>query len=204
MPKLPEPSDEEKDLFKQDPEWLEPHTYSSDPLPEPNTRHVGIWMIVFAWLAAILVLAFLFDSWLTKHYDPNHVEQKIMTIDGISHTVITRSPYNQYKALGQINQYPVTFLLDTGATDVVLSDTLAKKLKLKKGYKGYATTAGGQVAVYRTRIKELVIGHIRIINIPATINPAMSGDEVLLGMSALQHVSFTQRGDQLILFVEPE
>jgi len=31
------------------------------------------------------------------------------------------------------NQQPVTFLLDTGATDVVIPEKLAKKLGLRKG-----------------------------------------------------------------------
>lgn len=199
MSDLPEPADKKKrkkkDLFEEDPEWIEPEV--------KETHHIGLWMMVGAWVAAIIVMAVIFDSWLAKHYDPQNVEQKIMTVEGVHHTVITRNRYNQYIAKGSINNYPVTFLLDTGATDVVIPGELAKELNLKMGYRGYANTAGGQVKIYSTRIKELIVGHIRILNIRASINPSMSGDQVLLGMSALKHVTFSQRGDKLILVVEP-
>jgi aspartyl protease family protein len=36
-------------------------------------------------------------------------------------------------------------------------------------------------------------------NVPASINPGMHDMEILLGMSVLKHVEFTQRGDTLIL-----
>ena len=48
-------------------------------------------------------------------------------------------------------------------------------------------------------IAELQIGDILLTGVRASINPAMTGNTVLLGMSALRHVEFTQRGDQLTL-----
>jgi len=43
------------------------------------------------------------------------------------------------------------------------------------------------------------IGAIVLRGVRASINPAMQGNTVLLGMSALQHIEFTQRGDSLTL-----
>ncbi|MCS5708183.1 retroviral-like aspartic protease family protein [Candidatus Berkiella cookevillensis] len=174
------------------------------PLPEePSHSQLGLWMAVFAWLMVIVVFSVLFDSWLAKDLSSKNTQAKITTINGIAQTIIERNVYNQYLAEGKINGKPVIFLLDTGATDVVIPGKLAQKLNLKKGYRTFANTAGGKVSIYNTEIESLVIGHIVIKHLRASINPSMHGNEVLLGMSALKHVSFTQRGNTLSLSVEP-
>jgi aspartyl protease family protein len=61
------------------------------------------------------------------------------------------------------------------------------------------TTANGTVPVYATRLDEMRIGDIVVHDIRATINPHTSDDFVLLGMSFLQHLEFSQRNGQLIL-----
>jgi aspartyl protease family protein len=53
--------------------------------------------------------------------------------------------------------------------------------------------------VYRTTIPELSIGHLKLYNIPASINPAMNGSSALLGMSALKWFNLEQQGSELII-----
>ncbi len=43
------------------------------------------------------------------------------------------------------------------------------------------------------------VGGIEQYHVSAAISPGLEGDEVLLGMSFLKHIEFTQRGDTLIL-----
>ncbi len=43
------------------------------------------------------------------------------------------------------------------------------------------------------------MGNIELRDVPAGIAPGMGMDQVLLGMSFLKHIEFTQRGDTLIL-----
>ena len=95
-------------------------------------------------------------------------------------------------------------IVDTGSTDVVIPGKLAEELKLPIGFSGYAHTAGGTVKIYATHLDELTLGHITIKNIPATINPGMRSNQVILGMSALKHVDFSQQGNSLILSVSPK
>ncbi len=52
---------------------------------------------------------------------------------------------------------------------------------------------------YRTRIDTLRIGDIELRDVDAAIVPGMGGNEVLLGMSALRQLDFTQRGGELVL-----
>ena len=93
----------------------------------------------------------------------------------------------------------MTFLLDTGATDVVVPEDLATKLQLQKGPSHLASTANGRIRVYSTTIEHLQLGSIELRNVRASINPGMNGQGVLLGMSALSAVDFRQQNGQLIL-----
>ena len=60
-------------------------------------------------------------------------------------------------------------------------------------------TANGSLRVAQTYINELKLGDIRLTNVRANLNPGMQDNEILLGMSALKQLEFTQRGDWLIL-----
>jgi len=97
----------------------------------------------------------------------------------------------------------VTFLLDTGATDVVIPAQLAESAGLQPGQAMRAMTANGLVTVYSTTIPTLHLGDITLYDVRASINPGMQGDTVLLGMSALRQVEFTQRADTLTLRTLP-
>ena len=97
----------------------------------------------------------------------------------------------------------VTFLLDTGATQVSIPAHIADELQLES-YGNYPVqTANGTVTVYRTKIDQLSIGNIFLYNVAAHINPAMKSDEILLGMSALKKIEFSQTGKQLTLREHP-
>lgn len=173
-----------------------------DQATNKQLKTYGHWMGILAWIVILIVLILLFDKWLVKSLNPNYVDQKIVTLSGIQKTVINRNRFNHYLAKGKINEHPVIFLIDTGASDVVIPGALAEKFKLKKGAIARANTAGGQVDIYHTKLDSITIGHIKINNVRASINPSMTGPEILLGMSALKHVTFTQKGNQLTLSVE--
>ncbi len=104
-----------------------------------------------------------------------------------------------YLTNGAINGEKVTFLLDTGATQVSIPAHIAEKLSLQAGGKSRVQTANGSITVYQTQINELRIGNIYLYNVAAHINPSMNANEILLGMSALKRVEFRQTGKQLIL-----
>ncbi len=77
---------------------------------------------------------------------------------------------------------------------------MAQRLGLRKGSEGYAVTANGTVRTWSTVIDTLQMGNIILYDVAADINPGMNGlDEILLGMSALSQIEFTQRDGQLLL-----
>lgn len=168
--------------------------------PSPQTQGLAKVMIIAAWVLALMLLMLFFDHWNKKNN--MNTEAKMITVDGVQQTILKRNAQNQYMAQGFINGSPVVFLLDTGATDVVIPGNLAKKLKLSHGLQGMASTAGGNVTIYQTRIRELVIGSITLHNLVASISPQTQSNEVLLGMSALKKITFYQEGDNLILTIK--
>lgn len=151
-----------------------------------------------AWVASLLVLGMFylyFENSLQARTNPNRQLQ----ITAGSDLVLKRSADGHYVFPGTINGQPVTFLLDTGATLVSVPAGLAGELGLKAGAYQQSITANGAVATRATRLDALAFGPFTLGGVPASINPGMAGDQVLLGMSVLKHLEFTQRGDVLIL-----
>lgn len=159
---------------------------------------VGRGMLMLAWIFGLGLLTLLFGVWEEKQYNPNARPEG--TVQGDERQVtLQRNRSGHYVATGSINGEEAVFLLDTGATDVVISHELAQQAGLKAGATQYAQTANGRIQVRATKVEQLTLGPISLRNVRASINPAMNGEIVLLGMSALQQVEFTQRGDQLTL-----
>ena len=147
----------------------------------------------------LMALTIFFDGVLQSQSNPNSEPKFNETDNGIREVVLQRNRQGHYVANGTINGVPVTFLLDTGATDVAIPAAIARKAGLKQGYISQAATANGIIQVYSTTLDELQLGNIRLHDIKASITPSMGGETILLGMSALKQVEFTQRGSNLTL-----
>jgi aspartyl protease family protein len=156
-------------------------------------------MMIIAWIIALALLTYYFRFWEEQQYNPNSIPQQNTTSDGFNEVTLERNRSNHYVTAGFINRVPVTFLLDTGATDVVVPSKLAEKLGLQGIFSATAQTANGPTTVFATLIESIQIGNIHFEKVKASINPNMGDMEVLLGMSALKDVEFIQRGNFLTL-----
>ncbi len=153
-----------------------------------------------ALIVAILFLVgltFIFGWLLEKQRNPNQSIRTQISSDGSTQVTLHRNRSGHYLANGVINDSVVEFLLDTGATQVVVPEVIASQLGLIKGAVRTAHTANGVVEVYETRLDKVALGEIELTNVAASINPGMSGPEVLLGMSFLRHLELVQRDGQL-------
>jgi aspartyl protease family protein len=151
-----------------------------------------------ALVASLLVLGmfyFYFENSLQARNNPNHQLQ----IAPGTELVLKRSADGHYFFPGTINGRPVSFLLDTGATLVSVPAHLAGELGLRAGARQQSITANGTVVTRATRLDALAFGPFELRGVAASLNPGMAGDQVLLGMSVLKHLEFTQRGDTLRL-----
>lgn len=162
-------------------------------------KSIGQGMLIACFALALGALTLFFDDWLSTQANPNQTPQSRESVEGAREVVLQRNRQGHYVAGGTINGVAVTFLLDTGATDVAIPENVARRAGLEPGYAGQANTANGVVTVYSTSINELALGNIELSNIRASITPSMPGDTILLGMSALQQIEFTQRGSTLTL-----
>lgn len=151
-----------------------------------------------AFLIALGLLTMFFSGVQQQQRNPNQSPESNFH-GNLIEVVLDRNRQGHYLVVGEINGKDAEFLLDTGATDVVVPEPIAESLGLRKGRAGRAMTANGAVTVYDTKIHELKIGKIRLENVNASINPGMRQHEILLGMSALKQIEFIQRGSQLTL-----
>lgn len=163
-----------------------------------NGEKIGQGMIYIAWMLFLGILTYAFNDYLDQQNNPNknvdsHIENNNVEVK------LKQNGYGHYVVNGKINQKPVTFLLDTGATIISIPETIARQLELAKGYPVQIRTANGSVEVFTTKLDSVSIGAIEINNIRATINPYMEGDEILLGMNFLKHLEMIQKGKELIL-----
>ncbi len=155
-------------------------------------------MLFGAAVIGMALLTWFFAGVEERQYNPNADPASLVHAEAIE-VPLRRNRYGHYLVNGQINGSTVAFLLDTGATDVVVPEATAQRLQLPYGRHSQAMTANGRVNIYRTRIRELQIGEIKLYDIDASINPAMAEGAILLGMSALGRIEFTQAGDTLTL-----
>lgn len=162
------------------------------------TQKIGTGMMAIAFIIALGLMTVFFADVESRQYNPNPSPDSTINEEHAQVT-LKRNRQGHYVATGLINRKSAEFLLDTGATDVVIPMDLADHLSLRRGQPGRAMTANGPVTVYSTSIDELTIGDIKLYNVPASINPGMSDQAILLGMSALKQIEFVQRGDSLTL-----
>ncbi len=163
-----------------------------------DSRPMGKGMLIIFWVLVLAVLTWGFGGWEAQKNNPNATPSSTAN-NGYREVVLDSNRHHHYLANGLINRTTVTFLLDTGATDVVIPEALANQLSLRRGNSHIAVTANGNVRVYATIIDHLQLGTIELHNVRASINPGMKGNKVLLGMSALSAVEFRQTNGQLIL-----
>lgn len=115
---------------------------------------------------------------------------------------IVRDGTGHFRTHGTINGQPVTFLVDTGATGVALSEVLARRLGIPYEIKGDAMltqTASGLAQAYSIALDSVTVGEIRQHNVRGIVVRGNSPAQVLLGMSFLNNLEMRNQGNMMIL-----
>ena len=160
---------------------------------------MGLAMQALAWLVLLALGVVYFGDVLERQYNPNQELQTNRTKEGLREVVLQRNKFGHYVTAGRINGQPVTFMLDTGATGVAIPDAVARQLGLTRGRAFRTQTANGVATSYAAKLDVVSVGDIELQDVQAGITAGLQADQVLLGMSFLKHIEFTQRGDTLIL-----
>ena len=96
-----------------------------------------------------------------------------------------------YYIRGTVNGIDTTFLVDTGATDVVLTMETARRAGWTEDrlvFDGMAATANGLVPIAAAQIETMTVGPITVKNQSVSVNSGAL-DANLLGMSFLRELS---------------
>ncbi len=160
---------------------------------------LGRWMIYLSWVLLLALLSLLFSQWVQREQNPNR--QVVLTTQqaGGGEIVLRRNRAGHYRVPGSINGIDVDFMLDTGATYVAVSQSLAERAGMQRLARTQSITANGTVTSWLSRIDEVALGSISMRDVRAVILPSMQNNEVLLGMSFLRHLKLEQQGDRLTL-----
>lgn len=157
------------------------------------TQQALIWALIF--IGAIAAVG-LWDDIRTT------VSPGQAVFSDQSRIELPRAPDGHYYLTAEVNGTPVTFVIDTGATNIVLSRDDADAIGLDPGglaYIGRAVTANGEVRTAPVQLDELAVGPIRDRNLRAQVNEGAL-DRSLLGMDYLQRFSKVEiTGGKLVL-----
>ena len=117
-------------------------------------------------------------------------------------TLLKADARGQYAADALINGVPVRMLVDTGASDVVVSASTAARLGLRPstGAERLIMTANGRSTAAPARLAQLSFGGLYMNDVAALVLKPEAGEVNLLGESFLKRlVSVEQRDGLLIL-----
>jgi aspartyl protease family protein len=163
-------------------------------------RNLAIWSLI----VGVLVLGFTFQSELG--YVFGRVRSEFAPGYGVTTDpntlALSESGGGHFLVIGQVNGEPVEFLVDTGASDVVLSPADARRIGIDLAGLNYTrvySSANGMVRGAPYTVETLAIGPIALRNVPVSVNQAEM-DVSLLGMTFLSRLdSYEVRGRQLLL-----
>jgi len=102
---------------------------------------------------------------------------------------------------GVVNGTSLRFLVDTGASSIVLSSADARRIGVNylTGTRSFTQTANGTVQVYNVKLDTVRVGDITVNNVDASV---IEGDKLpiaLLGMSFLNRMEMRRDNSSLTL-----
>jgi aspartyl protease family protein len=168
-----------------------------------NRRRMGrmvqmaaIWFFIF--VGMVLVVGLWED--VSRTAMPR---QDVILSDGGVVIEVPRERDGHYHMTLGVNGAPIRFIVDTGASDLVLSRDDAARAGIDLGalrYLGRAYTANGEVRTAQVRLDEVEVGGMVDRGVPAVVN---EGDMrvSLLGMSYLQEFGRIEIADDTLRLV---
>lgn len=125
---------------------------------------------------------------------------KVKADTGAQRIVLTADAQGHFMPPGQINGRQVQFMVDTGATQVIMSESDAKRINLKyeQGQKVRVSTANGDVVGHQIQLDSVRVGEAQVHSVTAIVLP-QSMPFVLLDNSFLTRFQMQRTNDQLTL-----
>lgn len=165
-----------------------------------KARHIAIW----AGIVAVLVLGVTYQDELrgVGQRIRGEFSSSYPVATGARELVVSQDPDGGFYLMGQVNGQVVRFLVDTGASDIVLSPADAQRIGIETSRLSFdhpSETANGVGYAAPSTVESLAVGSIRFDGVPVLVNQAPMSSS-LLGMSFLKRLeSFRVSGRKLYL-----
>ncbi len=159
-------------------------------------RNWGVGMIAAGWLLVAGLAWMVMDGWLQTQENPNAGLAQMSMGDAV---VLKRNAAGHYVAPGRLNGVAVTFLVDTGATNIAMPMQVARAVGAEPGATLRTSTAAGDTIAYATRLRSVELGGLSARDVSGTIVPDMEGRTVLLGMNFLSRFAITIESDEMYI-----
>lgn len=143
------------------------------------TQQALIWGLIFVGVIAV------YGLWEDIQYTVNGQRASVVSSESVT---LPRAQDGHYYLEADVNGEPIQFVIDTGASQIVLAQKDAIRAGLNPDelqYYGRAFTANGEVRTAPVKLDNFKIGPFEDRNIGAVVNEG-DLDQSLLGMDYLQ------------------
>lgn len=142
-------------------------------------QSLALWGLIFVGVVAI------YGLW----GDIQHTLRPAARFDAQSQSIeVPRQADGHYYLTLMVNETPIEFVVDTGASEIVLTQEDARRIGFdpqELPYFGRAATANGEVRTAQVRLDSIALGPVADRNVRAWVNEGEM-DRSLLGMSYLE------------------
>jgi aspartyl protease family protein len=107
----------------------------------------------------------------------------------------------QFYTSGLVNGAHMRFMVDTGATQVMIPAAEAERLGIdfRHGQRGFVQTANGNAPAWRVTLDSVTVGDITAYDVEGLVAEAQGLDVALLGMSFLNRTEMRRDGAYMTL-----
>lgn len=168
-------------------------------------RYIAIWLVIIMLLVAGYLYRFDLQQ-VAARFSAGLVPGsavEVSTSNGTREVIIHRGMGGHFQAPVDVNGQPVSMLVDTGASTVVLSHADAERIGIDPQQLAYTVTvqtANGRASAAPIRLSEISIGPVVRRDIRALVTEPGRLEQSLLGMSFLSTLgSLQMQTDELRL-----
>lgn len=132
----------------------------------------------------------------------NHISNRYQKPTGQKTVTIAPDGTGMYVTDGSINDFQVSFIVDTGSSFISMNKLQAQRLGLDyktTGKQSFSSTASGMDKIYLVKLDRVQVGGIKVNDVQGAVHDGDFPKEILLGNSFLSKITMKREGRLLKL-----